>query len=116
MAAARRKSSVLSRSDIIKQMYTLVNKVTGGVDGEAGRSYGFPIIKCFDRAGRDVCACQDLKEGDPSEVVFLRFRLELSSSSLVDEAVVEDTIAVNNARSGFSILKNDFDHYYPLIK
>ena len=35
-AAAIRKVSILSRDDVSKQLYTLVNGVSGGVDGEAG--------------------------------------------------------------------------------
>ena len=36
MAAARRKVYVMSMSDTINQLYTLVHGVTGHVDGEVG--------------------------------------------------------------------------------
>ena len=57
-----------------------------------------------------------MKADELSEVVVLRPGLELCSSSLIDEAVLEETKAALNARSGFSILKNPSDPYYRLIK
>ena len=47
---------------------------------------------------------QALKADEISEVVVLRSLLELCSSSLIDEAVVDETKAELNARSGSSIL------------
>ncbi|CAH0485921.1 unnamed protein product [Peronospora farinosa] len=86
MAAARRKASISSRNNVSEQLYTLINGVT------------------------------DLKEGDLSDMVVIRPNLELNSSSLVDETILEDTKAALSACSGASTLKNPSDPYYPLVK
>ena len=59
---------------------------------------------------------QALQAGDLSEVVVLRPELELCSSSLIDEAVFDETKAALNARSVSSILENPSDTYCPLVK
>ena len=51
-----------------------------------------------------------LKIDELSEAVILRHELELSSSSLINEAVHDETKeAALNARSGFSLLNNPSD-------
>ena len=59
---------------------------------------------------------QAVKADKISEVVVLRPELELCSSSLIDEAALDETKAASNARSGSSILQNPSDPYYALVK
>ncbi|GMF44474.1 unnamed protein product [Phytophthora fragariaefolia] len=57
-----------------------------------------------------------LQAGELAEVVVIRPKEELNSSSLLDEAVLEDAKKALNARSGSEILKNPSDPFYPVIR
>ncbi|CEG46185.1 reverse transcriptase [Plasmopara halstedii] len=57
-----------------------------------------------------------LEVGDLAEVVSVRPNEKISSSSRLDESVLEDVKRVLNARTGLSILRNPLDPYYPLVK
>ena len=59
-----------------------------------------------------------LKSGELAELVVIRpeEELELNSSSLLDEAVLDNTKKALSARCGSSILKDPSDPYHSLIK
>ncbi|GMF63326.1 unnamed protein product [Phytophthora fragariaefolia] len=57
-----------------------------------------------------------LQAGELAEVVVIRPEEELNSSSLLDEAVLEDTKKALNVRSGSEILENPLDPFYPVIR
>ena len=106
-----------SQSDSDEQVHTLVNGITGNVQGTI-RLAGIPPLPALlelDVMSLDECG-RALKAGDLSELVVLRTIVELNSSSLLDEAVLEETKTALSARSGSAILKNPMDPFYSLVK
>ena len=100
-----------------EQLYTLVDGVTGDVTGGI-RLDGIPdLSELIELDEMSVAEFGEaLKADDLAEVVVIRPEEELNSSSLVDEAVLEDTKKALNARSGSAILKDPKDPFYPLLK
>jgi hypothetical protein len=118
MATARRKASVLTQDvsvmdDDSEQLYTLVNGVTGEAKGNVSLE-AIPAANALLKLDEmSIPEFGDaLKAGELAEVVMIRPEEELNSSSLMDEAVLEDTKEALSARSGASILKNPSDPFY----
>ncbi|POM71719.1 Reverse transcriptase, partial [Phytophthora palmivora] len=102
--------------DCSEQLYTLVNGVTGEVDGDISLS-DLPTVDALLKLDEmSMCELGDtLKAGGLAEVVLIRPAEELNSSSLVDEEVLEDTKQALNARSGSAILKDPSDPFHSLL-
>ena len=97
----------MSQSDDDCHLYTRVNGVTGACDGKISLEAIPSLSSLLELEELSVDKFdQSLKNGNLSEVVVIRPDIiELNSSSLLDEAVLEDTKAALSARSGSSIFK-----------
>ena len=102
-----REASIPLQSDTGKHLHTLVNGITGNIEGKVSLA-AIPSLHALlklEEMSIDECG-RALKAGDLSEIVVVRPMIELNSSSLLDEAVLEETKAALNARSESSILKD----------
>ena len=116
-ATVTRQTSRTLHSDIVEiSLYTLVNGVTGHVDGNISLETlpSFDVLFEPDKTS-DGEFSQALKAGNLSDLVVIRTDVELKSSSLLYESVLEDTKATLSARCGSLIIKDPLDPFYPLV-
>ena len=118
VATVKRQTSKKSLSDNRNnKVYTLVNGMTGHADGSISLETLPSLNALFELDEMfDGKYSQALKAGELSDLAVIRPDVELSSSSLLDEVVLEDTKATLSARSGSAILKDHLDPFYPLVK
>ncbi|KAG4038748.1 hypothetical protein PC123_g25691 [Phytophthora cactorum] len=106
----RRRASVKSRTsdevsnvtsseaprDCSEQLYTLINRLTGGVDGDISLD-SLPAVNALLELDEMSIAefSEALKAGDLAEVVVIRPEEELNSSSVVGEAEYTDVVSKN---------------------
>ena len=95
-------SCAVSQSDDDCQLYTLVNGVTGACDGKISLEAIPPLSSLLELETLSVDEFDhSMKNGELSEVVVIRPDIiELNYSSILDEAVPEDTKAAPSALSG----------------
>ncbi|KAG3165196.1 hypothetical protein PC128_g19970 [Phytophthora cactorum] len=110
-------SSSEAPRDCSEQLYTLVNGVTGEVDGDISLD-SLPTVNAL--LELDEMSIVEFGEaltvGDLAEVIVIRPEEELNSSSVVGEAVLEVTKKALRARSGSAILNDPLDPFYPLYQ
>ena len=101
----------------INRLYTLVDGVTGHVDVNIS-CVTLPSLDALYELDKmsDGKFSQALQAGELSDLEVIRSDVELNLSSLLDEAVLEDTKARLSARSGSAILKDPLNPFYPLVK
>ena len=118
VVSVKRPTSKKSRSDNSNNtLYTLVNGLTGHVDGNISLETLPSLDALFELDEMsDGDFIQSLQAGALSEFVVIRLDIELNSSSLLDESILEDTKATLSARCGSAILKDPLDPFYPLVK
>ena len=108
---------MLRSDDSNNTLYTLVKGITGHVDGSISLETLPSLDTLFELDEiSDGEFSQALKAGELSDLVVIRPTVELNSSSLLDESVLEDSKETLSARSGYSILKDPLDPFYPLVK
>ncbi|KAG3111225.1 hypothetical protein PI125_g9324 [Phytophthora idaei] len=127
----RRRASVTSRTsvevsnvtsseaprDCSEQLYTLVNGVTGEVDGDISLDSLPAVNSLLELDEMSIAEFGEvLKAGDFAEVVGIRPEEQLNSSSVVYEAALEDTKTALSARSESTILKDPSDPFYPVLQ
>ena len=107
----------MSEIDNSETLYTLVDGLTGDVAGGVTLAPFSTLSALLELDEMSVAEFgRSLRAEEIEEVVMIRPEEQLRSSSLLDEAVLEDTKKALSARSGSAILKDPDDPYYPLVR